>query len=295
MAKYDREFLVPYLENLCALHLAEIKLNKYVNSTQNRVNSLLKGHNYAEPSRPIYDPTIDPGAFKVFKISLIIIVVSFLIALASGEGILSFLLVFVCAISIIVFVGSIFVLISGAIGTKDTNNDEDRNYRKAMEMYNAAKVQDRADHQKGLVLLDQLQGPIAERGKVRSLLQEAYNANVIPGQYRNKYAAVYLYDYFRNSRADDLDLVLNTFVLEQIKAKLDIIIQNQSEIILNQCIAAARQEQALDDQRNYHDRMMNKLDQIHAQGEERLQYERMIESNTAAAAYFVAADYIRKI
>lgn len=116
MAKYDREFLVPYLENLCALHLAEIKLNKYVNSTQNRVNSLLKGHNYAEPSRPIYDPTIDPGAFKVFKISLIIIVVSFLIALASGEGILSFLLVFVCAISIIVFVGSIFVLISGAIG-----------------------------------------------------------------------------------------------------------------------------------------------------------------------------------
>ena len=134
-----------------------------------------------------------------------------------------------------------------------------------------------------------------EINRINTVLNRVYNANVIPYQYRNMYASVYLYDYFSGSREDDLALALNTFVLEQIKERLDVIIEQQSEMILNQRIMIAKQEKTIQLQQAHTAMMQNKLNQIVASNEERNQYLRMIEGNTAATAYFAAADYIRRI
>ena len=126
-------------------------------------------------------------------------------------------------------------------------------------------------------------------------MRQVYSANVIPGQYRNLYAAVYLYQYFGQSQADDLDLVLNTFVLEQIKAKLDVVIQQQSEAILNQRIMLANQEKTMEAQQKHAAMLESKLSRMEASDEERNQYLSMIESNTATTAYFATAQYINSI
>lgn len=132
-----------------------------------------------------------------------------------------------------------------------------------------------------------------ECGKIDKLLTQNYSLNVIPGWYRDMYAAVYLYDWFSNSYSDDLDMALNTFVLEQIKEKLDIIIRNQSEELLNQRIIIANQNESMRQAGQHHAELMNKLNQMHAAGEERKTYLEMIERNTAIDAYFSMATYLR--
>ncbi len=126
-------------------------------------------------------------------------------------------------------------------------------------------------------------------------LQKIYDANIIPRRYRDIYIAIYLYDWFSTSQSDDLDMALNMFVLEEIKEKLDKIIENQSEIILNQYMIMANQKKSMELQEEHSRMMHRKLDQIEASNEERNTYLRMIEGNTAATAYFAAADYIRSI
>ena len=104
---------------------------------------------------------------------------------------------------------------------------------------------------------------------------------------------MYLYDFFSTSRSDDLDMALNTYVLEQIKDKLDEMIEHQREAIINQRMLMVNQQRALEEQRAYHAYMKKRARQIASSLEEQNQYLDMIKCNTAATAYFAAADYLR--
>ena len=122
-----------------------------------------------------------------------------------------------------------------------------------------------------------------------------YNANIIPAQYRNIYAAVYLYDWFSTSGADDMDHALSMFVLEEIQSKLDRIIANQEEMIINQEILIANQRKSIEEQRAHNSIVQSKIATLQATQDEQLRYIQMTEAETAACAYFAAADYIRRI
>ena len=107
--------------------------------------------------------------------------------------------------------------------------------------------------------------------------------------------AVYLYRYFSSSREDDVDSVLKTFILEEIKAKLDQIISMQSEIILNQERMMANQRTSLEAQRQHQQYMESKARQIASSIDEQNTYMEMTAANTAATAYFAAANYFSNI
>lgn len=130
--------------------------------------------------------------------------------------------------------------------------------------------------------------------EVEAALRQVYSVNIIPSKYRDIYAAAYLYDWFSTGRSDDLDMALNTFVLEQVKDRLDTIIRNQCAMILNQRIMIANQRQAMDQAEHHNAMLMDKLDQFEASNEERNMYLSMIEVNTAVDAFFAAAEYLRK-
>ncbi len=132
-----------------------------------------------------------------------------------------------------------------------------------------------------------------ERKRIAKTLDTVYAANIIPSHYRDMYAAVYLCDFFSTSRSDDLDMALNTYVLEQIKDKLDVIIEKQREAILNQRLILANQQKSLEEQRAHNDYMRQKVYQIASSIEEQNQYLAMIEGSSAATAYFAAANYLR--
>ncbi len=128
--------------------------------------------------------------------------------------------------------------------------------------------------------------------KVCALRELVYNVNIIPRQYRDKYAAVYLYDYFESSGENDLGMALNTYVLEQIKERLDRIMDQLSEVILNQYTMMQNQERAMEQAERHRNEMMQRLSRIEANAEERNKYLKMIESNTETLKYFATADYL---
>ena len=132
-----------------------------------------------------------------------------------------------------------------------------------------------------------------EQSKIKTLLNDAYAVNIIPSQFRNLYASVYLFDYFNTSQANDIEKAFTLFSLDEIKTRLDTIIENQSEMILSQRLMLAEQQNTKELQQQYATTMKSKIDKLNASNEERNTYLNMIEANTRATAYFALADYLK--
>ena len=291
MARYNREFLVPYLQNVCALHLVEHKISNQLNFTNTRTRIITQGlYDIRKPTEP--DIVSEEAMLSLFC-AIICSIASVIMLLKEWDWLSKILISFFLYIPTVLLwlCFLIFVIRDQKEGKKDL-----KIYNQKLEEYARKKSLNEYHQKKELPSLQaKAKWCENERKKVNSMLQKTYSANIIPRQYRNIYAAVYLYDWFSTSRMDDLDMALNTFVLEEIKEKLDIIIENQSEMILNQCLITANQRKSLAQQQQHADRMYAKLNQISASNEERNCYLSMIESNTAATAYFAAADYIRNL
>lgn len=294
MAKYDREFLVPYLQDICTLYLAERKLREKIKWLTDRINHLSYEIVVTPPKEPSYEKS---GCFEGFAWILgLFMAGGSVLGLMSGEDLSGFEMIPVMGI---IIGGVILAFAIGANSEQRKTNDELRkNYEAALKAYERdvdnAKRQNVLNKEKIPELLARKEMFSNELKKVSKLLKQAYSVNVIPRHYRDVYAAVYLYDFFSTGRSDDLDMALSLFVLEQIKDKLDKIIQQQADILLNQRIMISTQKQALEEQRAHNAYLEKKIHKIATSAEESNQYLAMIESNTAANAYFSAALYLKK-
>lgn len=298
MAKYNREFLVPYLEDVCALHITDYFLAYKLYESQRQIIVFQHGEDIEPPEKPqlkkfwgFFTVLIAAiGAFESFA------GVCALLMRNSGDVPASFATFLGIASCLIGGIMLLFVIVP-AIETKRENDMLLEQYKEDQREYLREKKEIDRRNQEGREKIPELQCAMSkfesERKKIAGLLAKAYGANVIPSRYRDIYAAVYLYDYFKNSRADDLDMVLNTYVLEQIKDKLDEIIQNQAHEIMNQRAMLALQKRSIIAQQEYASFMKRKVCQIAASMEEQTQYLSMIESNAEVTAFFAAADYLR--
>lgn len=301
MAKYSREFLVPYLEDLCALHFAELEVCAKMFEIQREIIKLRHGRELEPPEQPDKIEAWDffsvlcaiAGGFLMGASPIVLIA-----ALLGQAGTMPIGMgVFLTMVSFGMgfFIWRLFV--APAIEASKYNDEAQQAYFKEKVLYKETKEKmEREDEElrKRIPALEKkLNFYSDERKKISKVLENAYAANVLPLQYRDIYAAIYLSDYFTNSRADDLDQVLNTYVLKQIKDKLDTIIENQRKSILNQRLMLANQQRALEEQRAHNEYMRKKACQIAASVEEQNQYLRMIECNSEATAYFAAANYLR--
>lgn len=292
MARYDREFLVPYLEDICVLHLSKQKLIGMIGSSKQEIERIQKNavNGVEAPQLERYRTDSDFDGFGLGCLGclcFVFAVILFFACLAADSPIALLLPGVFAVLAIILFLYS--------LGAQDSANDE-------IKKRNDEKEADHALSQlAALVVVEPKVDAVKKRiktyeteiKKVDNLLEKLYDINVIPRWYRDLYPAVYLYDWFSNSRADDLDLALNTLVLEQIKDRLDTIIQNQSEMIINQRIMIANQRKTMEQMERHHERLMSKLKQIGASVEDQNMYLGMIEANTAASAYFAAANYLK--
>ena len=105
----------------------------------------------------------------------------------------------------------------------------------------------------------------AERVKAKNILDASYAINIVPSHYRNIYAVYYLYDFITTSR-EAFSTALLHFDLQEIKARLDRIIEQQEEIIINQ------------------ERLLAQNSEIMSQNQQHLKHLAGIERNTAATA-----------
>lgn len=294
MARYERDFLVPYLEDICALHLSKKRVSEMIASLNTKIDTI---------NQHALDG-ITPPQFESYKNE------SDLVGLGTGFtgliffGLSIFLFFYVLVnfdspISLLLPLGTSLIgwhFINKSNAATDTineeikkrNDDKENNYQIA-QMAVLASTKPQVE-----IIKEQISVLKNELVKIDELLEQMYNVNIIPRWYRDIYPAVYLYDWFSNSRADDLDLALNTLVLEQIKERLDTIITNQEDIIINQRITIANQRSTMSMLEEHHNIMMNKLNSLEVSIKDHKMYLHMIEANTAANAYFSAANYLRR-
>ena len=295
MAKYDREFLVPYLQNICALHILKRELDSNISSAtyrQGRCERLLR-ERVEMPSYPsLYPATGEWGGCFIFLLVLLLIpsTIAFIGISTEGEwyGFLKGVFTLIAFLSI-VLVG---MIIKEILNAKTENNRLTNEYNQELKEAKEQQANNISYAKENLPIAEvEIQKWTTELQKTEDLLTQLYNVNVIPVQYRNIYTAVYLYEWFSTSMSDDLDHALSMFVLEEIKERLDSVIENQTQMILNQQLAMANQYHTQELLEQHSEQMMTKLDKIDASNEERNRYLGMIEGNTAAIAYFSAADY----
>lgn len=287
MARYSRDFLVPYLQNICALHLLHNKVRDHCRTLMEKENQIVRGTRVQRPIEPQWRGNGCAGGLIAFGVVCLF-------------GFVMTLDIFQNAgwITVLFLVGGVLFVLCGIVENKSTKKAFElqyHQYKTELNRYERIQEDDKMARATIPLLQKERAQYEAEYRKLEELLEEAYNVNIIPRQYRDIYAAVYLYDWFSTGGSDDMDMALNMYVLEEIKDRLDRIIRNQYEMLMNQQTMIANQYRTLEQQRSYEKMMQQKLDQINANAEEQTRYMRMIECNTSTMAYFSAADYIRSI
>ena len=293
--RYKKEFLVPYLHNICALHLTIGKIKRKIDTLNAEIRRLNEGQPVPVPSWPEEPHFFGKGAGCFTSVGLL-----FLFACICGFG-MSFDHGFDFGLTILYLIAGAAGVFCIGIPVSEYMSEKEK-YEQDRDQYEIVENQRqkvKAENQRWKdlvpVVTEERNAWRRELSRVEKLLQQAYVVNIIPRYYRGLYPAVYLYDWFRYSQEDDIAMALNMFVLEEIKSKLDRIIDNQSEIILNQYIQEANQRRAMEQDNDHHQQLMRKLDRISNQNDDRNNYLKMIASTSAADAYFSAANYLRNL
>lgn len=290
MSKLNREFLLPYLKNVCAVELYIQKTYQNISENRNRIANIKKQHYCSYPVKECKDPpTADIiatffGMAAVFIGTLILtIITGWIVKHPSG---------------IITTVLSPFIVLFGGIlmrrkEAKDNEEAAEYKYQKELAKYNACQqaLERRTPE------IRYFENAIAQYQQelkiAKQLLSNLYDVNIIPMQYRNIYSAVYLYQYFDTSLSNDIDAILQTFILEEIKAKVDEIISLKREELIEGRILIANQYTAIEAQNEHNSYMESKARQIAASMEEQTVYLSMIEADTRTNAFFSAANYYK--
>lgn len=130
--------------------------------------------------------------------------------------------------------------------------------------------------------------------EAKALRNRVYSVNIIPARYRNIHAAYYLYDFFSTCRETDLEKTIQTMLLDEIIQKMDELIRQNQEIILNQRMQMAMQERQNRDIAENHRQEMKRLASMERNQELQMDYQNMIARNQEVTNFFLAADYLRK-
>lgn len=287
MIKLNRAFLVPYLQNLCAIHLAKRRLANRYSTLKSRIDVCRKGKRNPLPASPDKEK-IGGGTIICFALGIFFMSGFFTMLKEDGFSSLTFFLFMCMAASLGIGIWNCYDVMR--------NNEANRVcYSRKMQEYDYIKSQNAEEAKKIPALEAELRHCEQEMNRIDTLLRSAYEVNIIPRGYRDVYTALYLNEWFSTGISDDLDHALSMFVLEEIKDRLDTVIRNQSEQMLNQRIMIANQYKSMDQQEAYARDMRTKLSSIQATMDEQLYYERMIESEIRTTAYFVASDYIKRL
>lgn len=160
------------------------------------------------------------------------------------------------------------------------------------EAYNRFKATAPQKYQENLKYImpsmNKRSGIESEIKEAKLLLQKAYDINIIPKQFRNIYAVWFIYDYIVTS-TESLSAAFLHCDLDKIKQKLDTIIEQQKEIIINQRILMAQNAQMIEQNQQ----TLNRLASIESNTERAAQYAEIASNNAEACAWIGLANYIK--
>lgn len=290
MANYNREILVPYLRDVCSAELLCEKLLRECGEYEKNIN-------WAKEMLARKPYKISPPVMKDF----------------SGGGMEGlgyfFLGVVLLGVGAMLGIGGIIilgipgaiVLFAGSSASSEATERKEKAYADARRAYsekaeyNRKLEEDTPGWTKWLRENEQEHARLSSQLEAaETLRQQLYDVNIIPGHYRDARTACYLYTYFNTCRETDLDKVIQTLLLDDIKQRLNKIILQNEEVILNQRYQMALEERQLDQINENHQEQMKRIAQMEQNQELQIDYQNMITKNQMVTNFFLASDYFEK-
>lgn len=294
MAQYNHEVLVNYLRDVYSMELLVRKIQENIYSTRKDIQHeqaiVAKAERTPIPTENELSPKKDISPYLIAGFITLFISLGFFTlptvgALSGLLGISVSIAIFFCA---------------GSVSSDNTESQEierriiKESFQNDIEEYENLLAL--ANSYRAILpsQINDYNTTVSHLQEAKEKLQQVYSVNIIPNKYRTIYVAYYLYDYISSCRETDVDRVLQTMLLEQIIAKLDKIIAQQEEIILNQRMQLAKQDYLIAQSKQQHTEQMKILYGLEKNQQIQNDYLAMTEANTRITNYFVTADYINK-
>ncbi len=175
----------------------------------------------------------------------------------------------------------------------DIGKNKSRAKKDFFKVYSSFKETAPKIHQENFVnkvqpLKGKVDGICEEWKKADELLQSAYNINIIPQQFRNIHAVWFIRDFIATSN-ESLTTALLHCDLDVIKQKLDDIIEQNREIIINQAVQMAQNDQMIEQNQQ----ALRKLANIEQNTDRAAKYSQIAANNAEACAWIGLANYIK--
>lgn len=297
MAKYDRRILIPYLEDVCSMEMLCKRLARDLQNHEGRVYQLSNyvNSNVVKPVQPVramYVPEFSGISTGLLVFAVLSVLCSILLMATNV----------VPMVGVLLLVGAAIEGYMGYSLKTDAENSNQEKYNADIKEYNEArKYYDEywrtlPQYRQQLASEQNYVSNLKRQLKMaESLRDDVYGVNIIASKYRNIHVAYYLYDYFSTSRETDLDKILQTMLLDEIIQRLDRIIAQNEEMILNQRMQSAMLQQQNRMLSENHRQEMERLSRMERNQELQMDYQNMIARNQEVTNFFLTVDYLRKI
>jgi hypothetical protein len=290
MAGLNRDFLMPYLQNICSLHLVLRKIEQKMRKINYLVFEAENGPTIEPPRRREYVSEKNRVYYTLSAVGCVAIAFCVMFLGLNVLGGTRHGLLWAAA----GIVGGVLLMVMARLVVnhrRKTNFRINADYTRAYEQYRQAVEKAEEKSANTISRLKRRLQELEQRGKqADSLLQMAYAVDLIPMAYRNIYYAVYLYEWICSSRSDDLNQALRSFDPETGKVKLEHIIVNQTDAILVHTRSVASQYKTFVMQKQQEVILRAKVADMVCDPEQREMYNTIVDVNLAAGAFFAGAD-----
>ena len=282
MSKYDRRILLPYLRNLYSMELAIPQLHKELKALHTTIEELEYLQEHDVPPQEMQPPS--PSAtIAVGFVSLLFLLISIVAGILTATYADVFLMLTATSVFTTFFCVWLF--------WRRLQNYSHHQQQYSRYCDKLADYQSRTDSRK------MLQEQIAECNVQISILAEQINEasrlkrnlyalNVLPQQYRTLDTVQYLYEYFRTSKANDIDTVLQIYAVEHIRSKQERLSEKQSALVLNHRCRIADQVNSDPLQKQYYEEQMINISNQEQDPELKNQYIRMLAEDLSVSQFF---------
>lgn len=229
--EYKREVLVPYLTELYGIEVTWHTLNNKHKKYQNTIHKdeeILAEKTKVESIR-LKEP-VESKWKKLILINLGVLIALFiLMALMNPEAIIGYIVI-----------GMILAVILYKPFMNRWNAEQSQYERNLSEYYkecnnlNIRKKEISEIEKKYPVDLERQEELLTELKKCSEVRNGAYSIDIIPKQYRNLGAIMYLYEYFSTSKVTDLDNIIQTMILSDVNRRMANMENQLNQIISNQ-------------------------------------------------------------
>ena len=290
--EYDRKILVPYLTELYGLEVTYQSLK----NKSSKYSKLVEKEEYNVSLSYMLNEIITAPNTKMPQKKSIIGTVLICLVLWFVLGIMN------DTLGTFVFLASIFII----GGTKQFNNED---YQKRLAKYH----EEMEEYQKKFSVLEKNKNIIRhsqsvlpehqatkkkiniELNSCQDVKDNAYNLNIIPVQYRNLGSIAYLYEYFSTSQATNLDQVIQTMLLDDVRQRIQNIENQLNQMLSNQ----QRIYEKLSDIQRTASYISRQLDVIELtlqeqikNSQEQTRYLKMIKTSTEISNYLQLGTYL---